>query len=138
MTLSEAIPEVFELRLLDLRPSQLYVSSCKLRSVDYAFCCGGASMLEPLPVVKIDGQWVLTEGHTRSLALYLKGYQTVKVFQDPDKIDLEMYQTCLSWCQNEGILSVADLAPRLVDHKTFEALWIQRCQKRCETKNPVQ
>jgi len=127
----------FELRLLEISPSQLYVSRCKLRSVDYAFCCGGASLLQPLPVINIDGQWTLTDGHTRALALYLKGYQTVQVFEDTDSINLEMYKTCLEWCKSEGILSPADLAPRLVEHKVFEELWIQRCKKQCtQNQNP--
>ena len=131
--MSEQDLELFELRLLDLRPSQLYVSRCKLRSVDYAFCCAGASILQPLPVINIDNSWVLTDGHTRALALYLKGYQTVKVFQDTDNIDLEMYQTCLQWCESEGIISPADLAPHLVEHSEFERLWIQRCKNQCNS-----
>lgn len=124
--------KIFELRLLDLHPSQLYISSCKLRAVDYLFCCGGASMLQPLPVIKLDQEWVLTDGHTRALALYLKGYQNVKVFEDPDPIDLDMYRTAVHWCRTEGIKTIADLAPRLVEHSEFERLWIQRCQDQCE------
>lgn len=121
--------EIFEVRLLELRPSQLYVSRCKLRAVDYTICCGGAGILQPLPVWEYQGQWVLTDGHTRALALYLKGYQKIRVYRDPEELETRMYLCCLDWCQQEGVLNIADLTARVLEHREFEQRWIQRCQK---------
>ena len=120
-------PAFFELPLNALRPTQLCVSSDKLRSVQYALACSGISMLSPIPVVQYQQQWILTDGHTRALALYYRGDQRVRVCLESDPLDWNMYQICLNWCAEEQVMQIADLARRVVPHKTFEREWLQRC-----------
>lgn len=120
--------DCFQVNLYDLQPSQVYISAAKLASVQYALGCGGTMLLEPIQVKQMGEHLVITEGHTRSLALYLQGYQTVKAVWEPDELDEAMYDQCVVWCQEEGISKVSDLSARVVCHEAFEAFWLQRCR----------
>lgn len=119
----------FSLCLLELQPSQLYISYEKLRSINYTFSCGGTTIIEAPSVTQIDGKWVITEGHTRCLALYLKGLKQIKVQQECNTLDIEMYRICLDWCTEANITDISDLKQRVISHREFEIKWIQRCQR---------
>lgn len=119
----------FKVPLEQLQPSQLYISRAKLETVQYALLCGGLMAIEPIPVMPWGRRLLMTEGHTRALALCLKGYDEIPVRWDPDPVDLDMYGLCVSWCHQQRIHQVRDLLPQVIDHDRFEILWIERCQK---------
>ena len=121
--------QTFEVRLLELQPSQIYVSLAKLKTVEYMLYCGCGKTFLPVTVARFENQLILTEGHTRALALYLQGYQTISAIWEPLPLTEKMYQQCLRWCQDAEVFSVADLAPRIIEHETFEILWLQRCRQ---------
>lgn len=124
----------FTIPIDDPRPSQLYVDAEKLREL-LSWFDPGEPEYDPIPV--LDGSHfesvpddvpVLSDGHTRAVAAVLAGEETLRVRHDPDRPDLDVYETCLGWCADAEITESADLVGRLVSHETFDEQWVQRCQ----------
>ena len=107
--------------LLSLQPSQLFVSQARLSGLDVATPWG------PFPVRAYLGRLTLTDGHTRALALYLAGIRRVQVEWDRDELSGRAYRTCVRWCLEQRVTSVADLAWRVVPAPDFSCRWIDRC-----------
>jgi hypothetical protein len=114
-----------------LQPSQLYISRDKLAAVTAAYAGEGGTLhaeaLPPLPVYRLNGRTVLTDGHTRACAAYQGGLREVRVYWDRDELDWEAYAICVRWCEEAGVRSVADLAGRVVDAAAYQRLWLDRC-----------
>lgn len=121
---SDVSTESFPVRLTSLQPSQLYVSRAKLERVEDA-----DGPLESLPVIRLDGRLVLTDGHTRAAAAWRAGARAVRVRMDPDEpdLDLEAYAACVSWCRDAGIVHVGHLAHRILEPEAYQRLWYDRC-----------
>jgi hypothetical protein len=105
-----------------LQPSQLYISADKLRKV-----LEGADPPEPVPIVRLGDHLVMTDGHTRAFAAWLRGQTEVSVIWDEDDLDWEAYEICVQWCIQEHIHTIADLDDRVVDGETYQAKWLDRC-----------
>jgi hypothetical protein len=100
----------------------LYISADKLRKVSEA-----AEPPEPIPIVRLGTRLVMTDGHTRAFAAWSRGESEVVVVWDEDDLDWEAYEICVQWCDQEGIRTIADLQYRIVDRKTYQAKWLDRC-----------
>jgi hypothetical protein len=114
----------------DLRPTQLYLSSAKLAAVVDWFDFD-APAYDPLPAFEYDGDWYLSDGHTRAFVAWLAGETTLRVERDTEvreAYDFEVYRTCIEWCAEAGVESVADLRGRVVDPATYEEEWVERCR----------
>jgi len=114
------------MRLADLQPSQLFISTEKLGEVLRAF---DPSRLEPLPVKRLGRDVVMTDGHTRAFAAFLCGLREVPILWDEDALDWEAYEICVTWCREEGIHSVADLVGRVIGPAEYEDRWLRRCRE---------
>jgi len=118
----------------DLRPSQLYLSAAKLASVLDEFDDEGPDY-GPLPAFEHEGEWYLSDGHTRAFAAYLVGADRVRIERDHEVrevYDFDLYLTCIDWCREADVRTVSDLAGRVLDHETFEEQWIERCRRAAE------
>jgi len=118
----------------DLRPSQLYLSAAKLASVLDEFGDEGPNY-GPLPAFEHDGEWYLSDGHTRAFAAYLGGAESLRIERDREVrevYDFDLYLTCIDWCREQDVRTVPDLAGRVLDHETFEEKWIERCHRAAE------
>lgn len=116
----------FVCRLLDLQPSQLYINADKLTAVQQQFALNPT--IEPLPVKKLASKIVLTDGHTRAFAAFLRGETSILVHWDNDPLDWAAYEICVGWCQEANIQSVADLQSRIISTEAYQRLWLERCQ----------
>lgn len=115
----------------DLQPTQLYLSAAKLASVLEEFD-GGGPPVGPLPAFEYQGEWYLSDGHTRAFAAYLGGAETIRIERDREVrevYDVDLYLTCIDWCREAGVRSIPDLTGRILDHETFEEKWIERCHR---------
>jgi hypothetical protein len=63
------------------------------------------------------------------VAAYKKGFEYVYAYVDEDTSNLDFYEECLSWCEEEGILTIKDLSHRIVSPEEHQKLWIDRCQR---------
>ena len=120
------LPEPFAVPLADLQPTQLYLCDEKLLVVLEWFNADGPDY-DPLPVTDIHGDLVALDGHHRAFAALLAGADDVRVVRASD-VDLAPYRTCVKWCQEAGIDSIADLAGRVLDRESYEEEWIERCE----------
>ena len=84
---------------------------------------------DPIPVKKFNGKTLMTDGHTRVVAAYLAGLDSVPVYWDEDELDMRAYAINVKWCDEEEIKSPIDLAERIVTHKEYERLWRKRCME---------
>jgi len=88
--------------------------------------------IEPIPVKKLEDQTVFVDGHTRALAALLLGLSEIPVYywkDEDEKLDWDEYKVCIGWCKKEGIHSISDLKNRVVPHKDYQVLWLDRCKK---------
>ncbi len=119
----------FTMRLEDIQPSQLFINAEKLSHVLRAFDPSDPGTFPPIPVRKLAGQVIFTDGHTRALAAFLSGLSEIRVFWDEDELDWEAYAICVRWCREADIRTIADLKGRVISREEYERLWIRRCQQ---------
>lgn len=117
------------MRLDELQPSQLFISSEKLSQVMRDFAPITTDSLPLIPVKELAGKMICTDGHTRALAALLSGLSEVRVCWEDDEMDWEAYEICVDWCEREGIHTVADLKDRIVPPAEYETLWLNRCKE---------
>jgi len=123
------LTKAFQMKLDSIQPSQLYVSSKKLDSIMKSLERSKPVFVEPLPIKKLGNQVVFVDGHTRALAAFLLGLSAVPVYWEDEELDWEEYEICVAWCKKEGIHSISDLKSRIVSHKDYQVLWLDRCGK---------
>jgi hypothetical protein len=131
--------KTFFMKLDEIQPSQLYISSDKLRNVRKDFPSEQAS-IDPIPIKKLRDQIIFVDGHTRAFAAFQRGFSTVPVYWEYEELDWEAYEICVEWCKEEGIHTIADLKDRVVSHQQYERLWYERCakmQKKLEDKRKL-
>ena len=118
--------EHFMVKIADLTPSQLYISADKLRAVREWFG-GDVTKMDPIPVKKLAGRLLMTDGHTRAAAAFLSGADALPCVWDTDDMDWAAYAADITMCAEEGITSVRKLAERVVSAEDYEILWRKRC-----------
>jgi hypothetical protein len=117
------------MKLNQIQPSQLYISSERLSEVIMALDRLKPDLIKPIPVKKLGDKIVLTDDHTLALAAFLRGIWEVRAYWEEDELDWEAYEVCVEWCRKEGVRTIADLKNRVVPPKEYDALWVNRCRK---------
>ena len=125
-------PQPAWLSISRLTPSQLYISAEKLRQVRTWFRTDLAGM-EPVPVKKLAGRLLLTDGHTRACAAWLAGCKQIPCVWDRDDMDWAAYAADINMCAEEGITSIPALAERIVSAEDYRHLWQDRCDAMYDT-----
>jgi hypothetical protein len=124
-----AMTKAFLMKLDEMQPSQLYISSEKLSEVMKTFDTARRESIEPIPIKKLGDEIVFVDGHTRAYAAFLNGFSEVPVCWEDEEFDWDEYRTCVRWCKEEGIYTIADLRNRVVSQKDYEILWYKRCEE---------
>lgn len=119
--------EIFEMKLTDLQPSQLYINQDKLAKVKQFIEDSGIGKLETIPIKELDGIIIMTDGHTRAFALYKLGFTSVNVCWEDEQLDWDEYRECIKWCNNEKIRTINDLEDKIISHQYYQILWLKRC-----------
>ena len=118
--------DTFFMPVAALTPSQLYISAVKLDSVRQRFG-GDISKMDPVPLKKLAGRLLMTDGHTRAVAAYLSGHELIPCVWETDSLDWAAYAADINVCAEEGITSVAALSKRIVSNEDYIRLWHRRC-----------
>jgi hypothetical protein len=119
----------FRLRLDAIQPSQLYISAEKLAAIEAEWDASDPDALPPIPIKRLDGREVATDGHTRGVALLRAGYEETWAVWDEDDLDWEAYRICVDWCRDAGLRTMHDLVDRIVDPDAYQRLWLDRCRR---------
>jgi hypothetical protein len=112
-----------------IQPTQLYISSEKLDSVMKNLRRTKVIDIEPIPIEELDNQIVFVDGHTRAFAAFLLGLSEISVYWEDEELDWDEYRICVKWCKEEGIITTSDLKERVIPHKDYRVLWLDRCKK---------
>ena len=120
--------KTFLMKLDRIQPSQLYISREKLNQVLKGLANPRSLSIKPIPLATLGIEVIFLDGHTRALAVFLRGASDITVCWEDEEIDWEMYRICVEWCKEEGIRSIADLERRIVSQEDYATLWIQRCR----------
>ena len=120
--------EPFEMDLLSIQPSQLYISKKKLAKIKKFFDPKDKKTLGVIPVKKLNNEIIYSDGHTRAVAAFLAGYEKVLVEWEDEDLDWEMYEVCVKWCKDEQVFSAKDLAQRVISHDDYEIVWYKKCE----------
>jgi len=118
----------FRLRLNEIQPTQLYINARKLAILEEKYPPGTEANIEPIPVKKMHGKIVYTDGHTRAFIAWKRGLESIDAVWDDDDLDETTYETCLEWSESEEIYTIADLKNRIIDDATYQVEWIACCQ----------
>lgn len=121
--------KTFRMRIDEIQPSQLFISTEKLSHVMKTFDNAKLESIEPIPVKKLGNQVIYVDGHTRAFAAFLHGLSEVPVYWEEDELDWEAYEICVEWCKKEKIHTIADLKDRVVSQQEYEIVWYKRCEK---------
>jgi hypothetical protein len=120
---------VFEMNLLAIQPSQLYISEAKLTTIKMNYNPKVKETLGIIPIKKLNNEIIFVDGHTRALAALLEGFETIQVEWESEDLDWEMYEICVQWCKDVGIITIQDLKNRIVSHDEYKIVWYERCRK---------
>ncbi len=120
---------VFKLGILDVQPSQLFISEVKLKKVSEWLNHKNIDNYEPIPIKKLNGQMFFTDGHTRAFALYKMGIEDIRCTWDEDELDWDAYQICVDWCTQEGITNISHLKQKVINSESYDLLWNNKCKK---------
>lgn len=117
----------FRVSIEEPQPSQLFLSGRKLHDATGWFDFD-APRYEPILVLRLDGEWVCIDGHTRAYLAYLAGAEELLVAETNDEdLPMELYTDCVAWCEAKNLTSVADFSGRIVSHEAYERRWVDRC-----------
>lgn len=106
--------EIFKMKLDEIQPSQLYISSEKLSEVMKTFDLNRPETIEPIPIKKLGDEIIFVDGHTRAFVAFLCGISEVPVYWEDEELDWEAYKICVKWCKESGICRISDLKNRVV------------------------
>lgn len=93
--------DIHSLTIRDLQPSQFYISNEKIENIKKWFNPKDLSNFEPIPIKQLDGEIVITDGHTRLVAALLSGLESVPLIWDEDDLSWDMYRECVKECKNK-------------------------------------
>jgi hypothetical protein len=125
----DLMAKTFMMKLNEIQPSQLYISSEKLSEIMKTFDPTNPELIEPIPIKRLGNEIVFVDGHTRAFAAFLGGFSEVPVYWEDEEPDWDAYEICVRWCKEDGIHTIADLKNRVVSQKEYETLWYARCEE---------
>ena len=117
------------LTLLEVQPSQLYISEAKLIRVNAWLKPSDLGNFQPIPKKILDGIPVMTDGHTRAAAALRYGLTAVPLVEEDEDLDWEMYRRCVQACRERKIFSPMDLLHRIINEKEYRKRWYSWCDK---------
>lgn len=121
--------EMNAIKLKDLQPSQFNISEKKLKEIESWLDPDDLSGFMPIPYRLLDGEYVMTDGHTRAVAAIRAGLDAVPVIYDEDKLDWDMYRACVKACKERGILSPEDLLSEIISEEEYTDKWDRWCDR---------
>lgn len=119
--------ELQDIRLTGIQPSQFHLSADKLEAVERWFRPGDLSNFDPVPIRRLRGVLVFTDGHTRAFAAHRAGLERIPLVWDDSDQDWEAYWLCVAACQKRGIRQIGHLGGRILPAQEYRLRWNGWC-----------
>ncbi len=119
--------DINTIKLLDIQPSQFYVSEDKIQAIKLWFNKDDLSNFAPIPIKELNGRVIFTDGHTRAWVAHSAGMEIVPFIWDEDDLDWEAYQICVDACVERGVCTVADFEGRILSGIAYKEKWNGWC-----------
>ena len=119
------------LKILELRPNNWFLSQTKLKQIRDIWRSGDQDRLNPILVSKIDGEWALIDGHSRTYVAYQHGQKTIKAtIKDLRNIPGEnnLYEYLHRRAKEKGLNTIADLSRRILKDPQYTKQWLDFCR----------
>jgi len=119
--------DINEINILDIQPSQFFLSEEKIRQISEWFVPDDLSNFEPVTIKLINGDIIFTDGHTRAFVAYIKGLTKIPLLWDEDELDWEAYRICVNASKKRNIHCIADLKKRILSDTEYKKQWDNWC-----------
>lgn len=119
------------IKLSQLRPNNLFLNERKVSSVRAAWKGGKAGKLPPILVAKIESDLCLIDGHSRAFVAWENGADAIACeLKSLEEIEgsAEVYKKIYRLGIALDIVSIADLAERILPDPEYRDRWIQFCE----------
>ncbi len=113
--------------ILEIQPSQFYLSKDKIDKINQWFDVTNLSNFEPVTVIKIDDNYIFTDGHTRAFVAYMAGLKEIPIVYDEDSLDLEAYHLYTLACKERNITNISMLKNRILTKDEYYQKWLCWC-----------
>ncbi|MET3558000.1 putative aminopeptidase FrvX [Streptococcus rupicaprae] len=114
--------------ILDLQPSQFYLSETKLQAVRAWFDPQDLTNFDPISIKQLDGEWIVVDGHSRLFVAYQEGLTHLPVVLEEEDWNWDFYRFCTEATKAKGISTIADLWTHILPQEAYETDWIGWCQ----------
>ncbi len=121
-------PNEMKLAILQIQPSQLYLSASKIEQVKAWFHPEQPELFQPLPIKRVGKRLFFTDGHTRAFLAYQAGWREIPVVWDEDDLNWSAYEYCVKTAEEQDIWSIVDLENRVLSEQDYQTKWIDWCQ----------
>ena len=111
-----------KVNIIDLHPTQLYLSEKKLQDIQMLYQPEEMSNDAPISILAFGDYLLITDGHHRAYQALLAGRDTISAEWDRDGGD-ELYHLYAQACEERKIYSVLDLKDRILAQDEYETKW---------------
>lgn len=113
-----------QIPLSKLVPSQFMVNKRLIQELRNTFNEGS---MDPVPVKKIDGEYVITDGHHRACVMDLLGFDKIPTIHEDEELNWEAYRINVKDCKERNVNTLKDLKKVQVSENIFKQEWVEYC-----------
>ena len=99
----------------------------KVKKIEKWFNRDNLSNFSAIPVKILDGDLVMTDGHTRAVVAIMHELDYVPLVWEKEELSWDVYQECVKECKRQNIESPYDLLSRIVDEDEYKDKWDKWC-----------
>lgn len=120
-----------EVYIKELIPNNFYISESKLNKVREAYGINNQDSLPPILVGIIGEEYALIDGHSRVMAAFENGLETITADVHPiEEIEgpIDLYIAIYNKSKEMGLDSIERLKGKILVNEEYKKLWIEYCE----------
>ncbi len=111
-----------QIPLSELTPSQFMVKKRLIEELRNTF---EEESMDPVPVKKIDGEYIITDGHHRACVMDLLGFEKIPTIHEDEELNWEAYRINVKDCKERNVNTLKDLKKVQVNENIFKQEWVE-------------
>lgn len=120
-----------EVYIKELIPNNFYINESKLNNAREAYSMNNQESLPPILVGIIDKEYALIDGHSRTMAAFEKGLETIIADVYPiEEIEgpIDLYIAIHKKAKKMNLDSIERLKSKVVTNEEHKKLWLEYCK----------